>query len=209
MMQTSYIIGICGQSCSGKTTVCKKIIERIVQINNDKTNLVVTLSQDSYYKGGDEYTNYDIPESVDFPQMIEDIKKMKRYEIINTPIYDFATHSRKPETKKIGPARIIIIEGILIFTQKELRDLCDLKIYVSAFSELMYARRLKRDVTERGRNVDDIERRYFDHVLPASQQYVAPSENFADIVLKNNTHNKFIGLEILLDHIDKKIHEIK
>lgn len=208
-MASSYVVAVCGESCSGKTTVCRKIIERIAKINTSGQNLVVVVSQDSYYKGGDAQTNYDVPESIDFPQLIKDIKKLKNGEVIESPIYDFTTHSRKKETKRIGPAKIIIIEGILILTQKEFRDLCDLKIFVSAFPQLMYARRLKRDVEERGRTANEVEERYFRDVLPASQQFVGPSENFADIVLKNNTHNSFIGLEILLDHVDKKIHEMK
>lgn len=208
-MASSYVVAVCGESCSGKTTVCRKIIERIAKINTNGQNLVVIVSQDSYYKGGNSQTNYDVPDAIDFPQMIGDVKKLKNGEVINSPIYDFTTHSRKKETKRIGPAKIIIIEGILILTQKELRDLCDLQIYVSAFPQLMYSRRLKRDVEERGRTAEEVEERYFRDVLPASQQYVGPSESFADIVLKNNTHNRFIGLEILLDHIDKKIHEMR
>jgi len=208
-MASSYVVAVCGESCSGKTTVCRKIIERITKINFSGQNLVAVVSQDSYYKGGNSQTNYDVPDSINFNEMIRDVKKLKNGEVIEAPIYDFATHSRQKETKRIGPAKIIIIEGILILTQKELCDICDLKIYVSAFPQLMYSRRMKRDVEERGRTPEEVEQRYFRDVLPASQQFVAPSENFADIVLKNNTHNRFIGLEILLDHIDKKIHEMK
>jgi len=208
-MASSYVVAVCGESCSGKTTVCRKIIERIAKINFSGQNLVAVVSQDSYYKGGNSQTNYDVPDSINFTEMIRDVKKLKNGEVIETPIYEFATHSRQKETKRIGPAKIIIIEGILILTQKELCDICDLKIYVSAFPQLMYSRRMKRDVEERGRTPEEVEERYFRDVLPASQQFVVPSENFADIVLKNNTHNRFIGLEILLDHIDKKIHEMK
>ncbi|ARF12411.1 phosphoribulokinase / Uridine kinase family protein [Klosneuvirus KNV1] len=208
-MASIYVVAVCGESCSGKTTVCRKIIERIAKINFSGQNLVAVVSQDSYYKGGNSQTNYDVPDSINFTEMIRDVKKLKNGEVIETPIYEFATHSRQKETKRIGPAKIIIIEGILILTQKELCDICDLKIYVSAFPQLMYSRRMKRDVEERGRTPEEVEERYFRDVLPASQQFVVPSENFADIVLKNNTHNRFIGLEILLDHIDKKIHEMK
>ena len=208
-MASSYVVAVCGESCSGKTTVCRKIIERIAKINFSGQNLVAVVSQDSYYKGGNSQTNYDVPDSINFTEMIRDVKKLKNGEVIEAPIYEFATHSRQKETKRIGPAKIIIIEGILILTQKELCDICDLKIYVSAFPQLMYSRRMKRDVEERGRTPEEVEERYFRDVLPASQQFVVPSENFADIVLKNNTHNRFIGLEILLDHIDKKIHEMK
>lgn len=208
-MASIYVVAVCGESCSGKTTVCRKIIERIAKINFSGQNLVAVVSQDSYYKGGNSQTNYDVPDSINFTEMIRDVKKLKNGEVIEAPIYEFATHSRQKETKRIGPAKIIIIEGILILTQKELCDICDLKIYVSAFPQLMYSRRMKRDVEERGRTPEEVEERYFRDVLPASQQFVVPSENFADIVLKNNTHNRFIGLEILLDHIDKKIHEMK
>ena len=192
---SSYIIGVCGSSCSGKT----RTVDAIVNSLKDKT---VVISQDSYYFTGDKNTNYDIPKSIDFKLLISHIKSLLKGESIESPIYDFSTHSRLKETKIIKPSKIIIIEGILIFTQKELLDLINLKVYISAYSELAFSRRLKRDVEERGRTIEEVTDRYFKDVLPSTKQFVEPSENFSDIVLKNNIQNKFIGLQILLDHIN-------
>lgn len=212
-MNNTYVIGVCGGSCSGKTTICQKIISilecpELDKNNDDKNNdknQVIVLSQDSYYYGGNSDTNYDIPTSINFKRMEDDIKKLINKETIEGPIYDFATHSILEQTKTIKPARVIIIEGILIFTQESIRNLCNLKIFVSAYPELMYSRRLNRDIIQRNRNQKEIQDRYFKHVLPSLKQYVEPTENFSDIVLKNNTENEFIGLTILLDHISKII----
>ena len=191
---SSYIIGVCGASCSGKTRTVNSIVNSL----KEKT---VVISQDSYYFTGNENTNCDIPESIDFKLLISHIKDLLNGKCIDSPIYDFSTHSRLKETKKIIPTKIIILEGILIFTQKDLLDLINLKVFISAYSELAFSRRLKRDVEERGRTIEEITKRYFKDVLPSTKQYVEPSENFSDIVLKNNTNDKFIGLQILLDHI--------
>jgi len=191
----SYIIGVCGASCSGKTRTVNSILKSL------KENAVV-ISQDSYYFSGNSNTNYDIPQSIDFDLLISHVKELLQGRSINSPIYDFSTHSRLKQSKKINPCKIIILEGILIFTQKELLDLINLKVFISAYSELSFSRRLKRDVEERGRTIQEVTTRYFKDVLPSTKQYVEPSENFSDIVLKNNTNQNFIGLQILLDHIN-------
>lgn len=197
----TYIIGVCGASCSGKTTICSEICNKIQSSMNH--NGVVILSQDSYYHGGNSETNYDIPDAIDFKLMIQHLKLLIEKKSIECPIYDFSTFSRKNKTKTIIPADIIIIEGILIFYHEELRNLCNLKVFVSAYPELRYARRLKRDTEERGQTIEEVDHRYFKDVLPASRHYVDPTIEFSDIALMNNTHGKFVGLEILLDHIEK------
>ena len=207
MMET-YVIGVCGPSCGGKTTVCKEIQKKISSTLKDNNNICV-ISQDSYYKGGNPNTNYDIPDSIDFDLLIEHVKNLIDGKEVNIPIYDFATHDRKEETNKYIPTKIIIIEGILIFSNDKLRELCNLKVFVEANEILCYTRRLKRDTQERGRTFDDVEKRYLEHVVPSSKQYVYPSRDYADISLINNKHNNFIGLEIFLDHIEKKINENK
>ena len=190
----SYVIGVCGASCSGKTRTVNSIV------NSLKIKPVV-ISQDSYYFSGNKDTNYDVPESIDFILLISHIKELLSGKSVESPIYDFSTHSRLKQTKTINPCKIIILEGILIFTQKELLDLINLKVYISAYSELAFSRRLKRDVEERGRTIEEVTSRYFKDVLPSTKKYVEPSENFSDIVLKNNITDNFIGLQILLDHI--------
>ena len=207
-MTQTYVIGVCGASCSGKTTICQKMIKKINSILGNDQRSVTLISQDSYYFGGDSETNYDIPDSIDFNLMIDHITQLKNGNEIDCPIYDFNTHSRKNETKKIQPSSIIIIEGILIFSVEKLRSLCNLKVFVSAYPELRYSRRVKRDTEERGRSNDEVNERYFRDVLPASRHYVDPTIEFSDIALMNNTFGKFVGLEILLDHVEKKIKEI-
>lgn len=208
-MAQTYIIGVCGASCSGKTTICKKMIDKIKSILGDDQSSVTLISQDSYYFGGDSNTNYDVPSSIDFDLMIEQIKELKNGNDIESPVYDFGTHSRKKDTKKIKSTKIIIIEGILIFSVDKIRELCNLKVFVSAYPELMYSRRLKRDQEERGRTHEEIDKQYFRDVLPASKYYVEPTMYFSDIAIMNNVQGRFVGLEILLDHVEKKIKEIQ
>jgi uridine kinase len=191
----THVISVCGPSCCGKTR-CVNAIKNSLPPEN-----VVVISQDSYYFTGNEETNYDVPEAIDFQLLIAHIKDLIAGKSIQCPIYDFATHSRLEKTIEVKSSKIIIVEGILIFTQKELLNLFDLKIYISAYPELAFSRRLKRDVEERGRTIEEITERYFKDVLPSTKRYVEPSEDFSDIVLKNNTKDKFIGLQILLNHI--------
>lgn len=190
-----HVIGITGSSCSGKS-LCVNAIK-----NSLPTESVTVISQDSYYFSGSEETNYDVPEAIDFQLLISHIKDLIAGKSIQCPVYDFATHSRLDRTVELKSTKLIIVEGILIFTQKELLDLFNLKVYISAYPELAFSRRLKRDVEERGRTIEEITERYFKDVLPSTKRYVEPSEDFSDIVLKNNTKDKFIGLQILLNHI--------
>lgn len=197
-----YVIGVCGQSCSGKTKAVQSIIESLGSSSEEEISVNATvISQDSYYFPGHDETNFDVPESLDFNLMIAHIKMLINGEEVEAPIYDFTTHTRLQKTKRLIPAKVLLIEGILIFTQKELRDLMHLKVFISAYSELAFSRRLKRDVEERGRTISEVTDRYFRDVLPSSKCFVEPSESWADIVLKNNVQGKFIGLKILIDHI--------
>lgn len=197
-MDKVYVIGVCGPSCSGKT---KTVDEIVSSLPSD----VTILSQDSYYLTGSEDTNYDVPEAIDFDLMADHLKQLIEGKGVKAPIYDFSTHSRVLETDLKLPSKIVILEGILIFTQKELRDLIDLKVYISAYNELAFARRLKRDVESRGRTIEEVTERYFKDVLPSSKIHVEPTECYADIVLKNNIQNQFLGLKLLIDHISVKL----
>jgi len=193
-----HIIGICGASCSGKTTVSKEIMKRY------HLDDILMISQDNYYFGGNEETNYDIPSAIDFEKLIQDILDLSNNKEIDMPQYDFKKHQRCAETIKVKPKKYILVEGILIFYRKELRELCDLKVYILTYGELCYYRRLKRDVEERGRSVKEVSERYFRDVLPSSKTYVEPMIQFSDIALINNTDWKFIGLDILMDHLEKR-----
>lgn len=219
--KTPFILGICGATCSGKSTVCREIIKKINSTlenntpnnksNNKLNNFVVILSQDRYYKGGSAETNYDVPDAIDFDLLEKDIISLKNGKSINAPNYDFSTHSRKEETTLIKPTPIIIIEGILIFAVPKIRKLLDKKFYVRAHRELRFNRRIERDVKERSRDRNEIVERYFNDVLPSNNFYVEPSEDWADIILVNNRPNKFIGLDFILPFIENvvkdKIHK--
>lgn len=201
-----YVIGVAGASCSGKTTVSQEIHKKVQLISNDSS--ICILSQDNYYFGGTSEDNYDVPEALDFKLMITHLQKLIAGESVDIPLYDHSIFTRKTETQKIGPAKIIIIEGILIFTQEELRNLCDLKVFVEAEPALCCIRRMNRDQLERGRTLEEIQTRYIDHVIPSFNNYINPSKYNADISLINNKSGQFIGLEILLNHIEKKLAEL-
>lgn len=199
-----YVIGVSGPSCGGKSTVCQEIMDRIKLTGKH----IVILSQDRYYKGGNNETNYDVPDSLYFDEMVSDLQNLCQGKDVKVPVYDFSTHNRKPERELIKHASIIIVEGILIFYYELLRDLFDVKIFVTAKRELRYERRLKRDVVERGRNEEEVKQRYFSHVIPSNELFVEPTMEQSNITIWNNVANQFIGLEIILDHIDKKIMDL-
>ena len=203
--QKCYVIGVCGQSCSGKTTACDQIENTIKKITNNAPGMVVVIHQDSYYKGGNKDTNYDVPDAVEFDLMYEHLLCLINGEVIESPDYAYKTHSRKTETIKKGPAVIILLEGILIFSQEKIRELCDLKVFVLADAVTMFARRLKRDVEERGRTPEDVTKQYLRDVVPSSRIYVDPYIGFADIALVNNVENEFVGFKVLKNHIKVKV----
>lgn len=176
------LVGICGATCSGKTTICSMIGK---YLNEQKCSYQI-LSQDRYYKGGNNQTNYDIPQSIDFKKLVNDLNCIKKGVSVDIPKYDFKTHSRLNDTSRITPTDIILVEGILIFTHKPLLDMFDIKIYIDATKELRYERRVNRDVVQRGRSVDEVTLRYFRDVVPSNQKYVEPSKNRADIILENS-----------------------
>ena len=203
-----YIIGVCGPSCGGKTTTCENIIKKIKGIS-EKIQIIV-IKQDDFYYGGDSSTNYDVPDAIDWSALVESLSELKKGNKVELPIYDFSNHSRKKNTLVVQAEHkcIILVEGILIFTNKKVLDLLDLKVFITADPELRYERRIKRDVEERGRSRDEVKKRYFEHVKPSNSIYVEPTQIYADAILLNNKDNNFIGLLVLLNHIKVTIHEI-
>ena len=208
---TPYLIAISGGSCSGKSYVTQRVADTARHTFNpditdsDTDNNISKLHQDSYYKGGNSETNFDEPGAVDWDLLVHHITELKNGNSIEVPLYSFETHSRLNKTEKIYPSKVIIIEGTMILSNKCITELCNLKIFVSAYPELMYARRLKRDVEERGRDIEEVNERYFRDVIPGTIMYTDTGKQYADIILLNNSHHKFVGLEILLDHIEKKL----
>lgn len=195
------IIGIAGGTGSGKTTVVKKICE---QFSKEE---VAVLSHDSYYyDNGDlpleerRKKNFDHPDSIEFELMIDHVKELKAGHAINEPVYSFITCTRQEETNKVEPRQVLIIEGILCLTNKALRDLMDIKVYVDCDSDVRLARVIQRDIKERGRDVEQVLTRYHHTVRPSHLQFIEPSKRYADIIVPQGGKNK-IAIQILTNHI--------
>lgn len=194
-----YIIGIAGASGSGKTYIANAICELCNKLYSDKN--IIIISQDSYYKGGNEESNYDIPDSVDFNLLQKHLNKLLVGKSIMCPVYDFKTHCRQSFSTQIDANYdIIIVEGILVLTQDDLGNLFDTKIFVQADIATSIFRRISRDTKERNRTIDEIQQRYIKHVSPSYTQFIAPSASHADIIINNNEGN-IVGLSVLFDHI--------
>lgn len=179
-----YLIGIAGGSGSGKTTFAKKIMQRVSSPG------VVLLSQDSYYlnipsahlKVHGEM-NFDHPEAFDWVLLRDHLTRLKRGESINVPVYDYKTNRRTDETYTVGPASVVLLEGIFTLWDEEMRALFDMKVYLHVEADIRFIRRLHRDVKERGRTHDEIIRRYYDTVRPMHQLYLEPTRKYADIIV--------------------------
>ena len=187
----TIFIGIAGGTASGKTTVVKKIMKRL------KTSKLIQLDLDSYYKDFSGLTpeerndiNFDHPQSIDFDLLIKHIEELKSGNSIEKPVYDFTTHLRTKETTTIEPTKIIILEGILIFTNSMIRKLLDLKIFVDTASDIRLMRRIERDMKERGRSLDSVKNQYFKTVRPMHLEFIVPTKQYADIIIPSGGKNK-------------------
>lgn len=193
-----YFVGICGASGSGKTFIAN-IIKEVLETESMSKNDISIISQDSYYIGGTNSTNYDIPQSIDFDRLHNDLVLLNKGEVVQLPIYDFTIHKRLDNTIPFNPTRIIIVEGILIFNDI-IRNFFHLKVFVEASIPTQIFRRISRDVYERNRDLKDVNTRYEQHVWPSYEKYVGPSRQYADIII-NNQNNCFVGLTILLSYL--------
>ena len=199
------IIGIAGGTGSGKTTVVTKIIKEL------PSDEVCVISQDSYYKATDNLSyeertkiNFDHPRAIDFELIIKHLKKLKAGKTIDQPVYSFVTHNRTKDVIKTHPRKVIIVEGILIFNNEELRNLFDIKIFVHADTDERLIRRIRRDINERGRDINEVLTRYQDTLKPMHQQFIEPTKNFADIIIPNDRHNT-VAIDILRTVISNKL----
>lgn len=200
-----HIIGIAGGTGSGKTTVVSLITETLSEAE------VTVISQDAYYKDLSHLSyeerckiNFDHPSSIDFELMAKHLQSLKQGISIDQPIYSFKEHNRTPNTLKTHPRKVIIVEGILIFTQPEIRDLVDIKIFIHTDSDERLIRRLKRDISERGRNFEEVIERYQKTLKPMHAQFIEPTMRFADVIIPYNRYNN-VGVEILKDLIHQRI----
>lgn len=184
------IIGIAGGTGSGKTTVVNQIIE---ELKNEEVDVI---SQDSYYQDTTHLSfeerkkiNFDHPKSIDFDLLEAHLQELKAGNSIEEPLYSFKEHNRTGETRTIHPRKVLIVEGILILTHPEVRDMFDIKIYVHADSDERLIRRLKRDINERGRDLEEVLWRYQTTLKPMHQQFIEPTKEFADIIIPTNRYN--------------------
>jgi uridine kinase len=199
------IIGIAGGTGSGKTTVVHQIMNELPDTE------VGVISQDSYYKethnlSYDERTliNFDHPRSIDFELLEKHLKALKAGETIDQPVYSFIQHNRTDDTISTHPRKVMIVEGILILTNPELRELFDIKIYVHADSDERLVRRLKRDISERGRDIDEVLTRYQNTLKPMHEQFIEPSKAFADIIIPNDKYNT-VAIDVVRAVINQRI----
>jgi len=203
------VIGIAGGSGSGKTTVVNAITEQLKE-------KVVVIPQDSYYKDSShlpmeerQQINFDHPEAIDFKLLCSQLRDLKHGKTVEQPVYSYITCSRSTtETVTVEPAEVIIIEGILVFTCKELRDQMDIKIFVDADDDDRLMRVMARDILERGKTVETVIERYTKTVKPMYLQFIEPSKRYADIIIPQGGHNK-VAIDIISATIEKSLGEKK
>ncbi|MDY6801943.1 MAG: uridine kinase [Bacteroidota bacterium] len=205
----SFIIGIAGGTGSGKTTVVKKIVARLPK------NEVAIIPQDSYYRDNGhlpleerQEINFDHPRSLEFRLLIEHIKRLKEGKAIEQPIYSYLTCTRSDETIPVSPKKVIIIEGILILQNSQLRNLMDIKVFVDADSDDRLMRVIQRDLVERGRSVNKVLDRYEKTVKPMHLQFIEPTKKYADIIIPQGGENK-VGIDILTSILEKNLYKDK
>jgi uridine kinase len=199
------IIGIAGGTGSGKTTVVHQIMNELPDTE------VGIISQDSYYKANNNMSyeersliNFDHPRAIDFDLLVEQLKELKAGNNIEQPVYSFVIHNRTDDTVHTHPRKVMIVEGILILTHPELRDLFDIKIFVHADSDERLIRRLKRDIAERGRDMDEVLSRYQTTLKPMHQQFIEPTKAFADIIIPNDTYNT-VAIDVVRAVINQRL----
>ena len=199
-MQNVIVIGIAGGTGSGKSTMIQKIKEEF------HDNITI-LSHDFYYKRHDQLTyeertklNYDHPDAIETDLMIEHVRQLCQWKTVKRPVYDFTIHNRVDDTVEVYPAKVVVVEGILIFENQELRDLCDIKVFIDTDADVRILRRILRDVSERGRTLDSVISQYLTTVKPMHEQFVEPSKKYADIIVPEGGYNR-VALEMLNERI--------
>jgi uridine kinase len=199
------IIGICGGTGSGKTTVVNKILEIL------PSDHVVILSQDSYYKDNShvsadqrKFINFDHPDSIEFDLLLDHITRLKNGDSIEKPLYSYISCTRDSKTIPVKSKEVIIVEGILLFSDQRIRDICNVKVFVDAAADDRLLRVIKRDIIERGRNVEQTLERYTETVKPMHEQFIEPTKRFADIIVPLGGEN-MVAINILASTIRQKL----
>ncbi len=206
-MARRILIGIAGGSGSGKTLVARNIVR---ELGSDR---VVIIDQDSYYKDLEnipfrdrEVRNFDHPEAFDNELLRRHVRELLEGRDVEQPIYDYTEHRRLRETRHIGDHLVLVLEGILIFVDPELRAMMDIKLFVDADADVRFIRRLRRDLVERGRSVDSIIRQYEESVRPMHMQFVEPSKRYADLIIPEGGHNK-VAIDLVRTKISQLLRE--
>ena len=199
--QRSFVIGVAGGSGSGKTTVSRRIRES-VNVEN-----IAYLEHDNYYRDQGHLTpeqrvltNYDHPDSLETELLVEHVRALQDGQAIDMPLYDFSIHTRSHATRRIVPARIILVEGILIYAEKDLRELMDIRIFVDTDADIRFIRRLRRDMGERGRSLDSVVQQYMATVRPMHLEFVEPSKRYADVIVPRGGNNQ-VAMEMIVSRI--------
>jgi uridine kinase len=199
------IVGIAGGTGSGKTTVVRKVMDAF------PANEIIVIPQDSYYRDNSDIPpeerqkiNFDHPDSIEFSLLIDHLKILKKGRAVEMPVYSYLTCLRASETVRINPARVAIVEGILILTDKGLRDMLDIKVFVDADADDRLGRVIQRDIEERGRSVSNVLERYHDTVKPSHLQFIEPSKRYADIIIPGGGQNQ-VGIEVLITIIERHL----
>jgi len=201
------VIGVAGGTGSGKTTVAQQILKRA------GTEQITLIQHDAYYKDLSALPsaqramfNFDHPDALENNLLIEHLKQLKAGQAIDMPVYDFTTHSRTAQTRRLGPNRVILLEGILIFADEDLRGLMDVKIYVDTDADIRFIRRLERDIAERGRTMESVIHQYLATVRPMHQKFVEPSKRYADIIIPEGGFNE-VAIEMIATRIRALLEE--
>ncbi len=204
MDNSILVIGIAGGTGSGKTTLMKRLTERFGDV-------VTVISHDNYYRRRDELSykercaiNYDEPAAFDTSLMVYHLSELRRGVAIDCPVYDFTVHNRSSQVLQIVPKRVIIVEGILIFENRELRDLMDIRIFVDTDADVRLCRRIKRDVNKRGRTLESVLEQYQTTVKPMHEKYVEPSKKYADLVVPEGGKN-VVALDMIIGRIERHL----
>ncbi len=199
--RTPFIIGVAGGTGSGKTTVSTIIQETVGREH------IVYLQHDSYYKDYSHLTseerrrlNYDHPNSLDSALLAQHLQQLRQWQPADVPIYNFSTDARMPDVEHVQPAEIVLVEGILIFAEKELRELMDMRIYVDTDADLRFIRRLRRDMLERGRSLESIINQYLNTVRLMHLEFVEPSKRYADIIVPSGGKNR-VAMDMIVSRL--------
>jgi uridine kinase len=201
------VIGVAGGTGSGKTTVAEKILHRV------GAEHVAYIPHDAYYRELGHLppeerarVNFDHPDSLETSLLVEQLKALRAGQVIEIPIYDFTKHMRTKETRRVEPAPVILVEGILIFVEPELRALLDVKLYVDTDADVRFIRRLQRDIQERGRSVESVCKQYLSTVRPMHQEFVEPSKRYADVIIPEGGFNE-VAIEMVAARLRSMLYE--